>query len=156
MILGSLILEQVIICDVKFLHDLRLLDTPIHVSLPNGQKVQVTQYGTLKLNDWIELHHVLLVPHFKYNLLSVKQLARQLHCDVVFSETLCTLQDPSLKRPVVVGKEAFGLYLLEKNQVKGVLTLLLCVMIHLFWVNLSILLVIKALGASVLIFGIEG
>ena len=106
--------------DANFLHDLRLLDTPIHVSLPNGQKVQVSQYGTLKLNDWIELHHVLLVPHFKYNLLSVKQLAKQLHCDVIFSETLCTLQGPSLKRPVVVGKEAFGLYLLEKNQVKGV------------------------------------
>jgi len=71
--------------DAKFLHDLRLFDTPISVSLPNDQKVQVTQYGTLKLNSWIVLPHVLLVPHFRYNLLLVKQLARQLHCDVVFS-----------------------------------------------------------------------
>jgi len=106
--------------DARFLHDLRLLDTPIYVSLLNGQKVQVTHYGTLQLNSRIQLQHVLLVPHFKYNLLSVKQLARQLHCDVVFSETLCTLQGPSLKRPVVVGKEAFGLYLLEQSKMKGV------------------------------------
>ena len=32
----------------------------------------------------------------------------------------CTLQGLSLKRPVVVGKEAFGLYLLDKSLVKEV------------------------------------
>jgi len=106
--------------DAKFLHDLRLLNTPITVSLPNGQRVQVTHCGTLRLNSWIELQHVLLVPHFKYNLLSVKQLVRELDCDVIFSKELCSLQGSSLKRPVVVGKETFGLYLLEKNLVKEV------------------------------------
>jgi len=50
----------------------------------------------------------------------VKQLTRKLHCDVVFSKELCTLEGPSLKRPVVVGKEAFRLYLLDRNLVKEV------------------------------------
>ena len=106
--------------DASFLHDLRPLDSPITVSLPNGQKVQVSHCDTLKLNSWIELRNVLLVPQFKYNLLSVKQLARQLNCYVIFSEETCSLQGLSLRRPVVVGKEAFGLYLLDRTWVKEV------------------------------------
>ena len=106
--------------DAKFLHNLKSLDTPIAVSLPNGQRVQVSHYGTLKLNEQIELQSVLLVPYFKYNLLSVKKLTNQLHCDVIFLEAFCSLQGPSLKRPVVVGKEACGLYLLDKTLVKEV------------------------------------
>ena len=39
--------------DARSLHGLRSLDTPIIVSLPNGQQVQVSDCGTLKLNNWI-------------------------------------------------------------------------------------------------------
>ena len=95
--------------DVKALHDLKYLEHPISVSLPTGHKVQVTQYGKLRLNDWIDLQHVLLISNFRYNLLSVKQLTAQLHCDMVFLESLCTLQDPSLKRPMAIGREFLGL-----------------------------------------------
>ena len=66
--------------DVSGLHDLKLLDIPVLVSLPDGTKVEVTHSGKLRLHDDLELHHVLLVPHFKYNLLSVRRLANQLHC----------------------------------------------------------------------------
>jgi len=48
--------------DASFLHGLRPLDTLITVSLPNGQRVQVSHCGTLKLNSWIEIENVLLVP----------------------------------------------------------------------------------------------
>jgi len=70
------------------------------------------------------LHHVLLIPHFKYNLSSVKRLASQLHCEVVFTENLCLLQGPSLKRSVVIGRESFGLYILDKSLMKDVKALL--------------------------------
>jgi len=80
---------------VDGLHDIRLLENPILVSLPNGFKVQVTYHGNLKINDHIILDHALVVPHFKFNLLSVKRLAAQLHCQVIFTETLCTLQGSS-------------------------------------------------------------
>lgn len=69
----------------------------------------------MRLSDWLELHNVLLVPHFKYNVLSIERLASQLHCEVTFSEDLCALHGPSLKRPLVVGKEAFGLYPVDKK-----------------------------------------
>jgi len=106
--------------DSKTLHDLCLLAKPILVSLPNGYKVQVTHNGKLKLNDYIELDHVLLVPHFTYTLLSVKRLTSQLHCTVVFSEDLCTLRGSSLKRPLDIGRETLGLYILDKSLLKGV------------------------------------
>ena len=70
--------------DANILHDLKMLETPISISFCNDHKVQVTHNGKLRLNNWIELHHVLLIPYFKYNLLSVKQLTRQLQCDVIF------------------------------------------------------------------------
>jgi len=70
--------------DNKALRDLCLLEKPVSVSLPNGYKVQVTHYGKLRLNDYIELNHDLLVPYFKYNLLLVKKLTSQLHYEVVF------------------------------------------------------------------------
>ena len=62
--------------DANILHDLKMLETPISISFCNDHKVQVTHSGKLRLNNWIELHHVLLIPYFKYNLLSVKQLTR--------------------------------------------------------------------------------
>ena len=34
--------------DIRALHDLRLLDSPVLVSLPNGEKVQVTHFEKLK------------------------------------------------------------------------------------------------------------
>jgi len=42
--------------DANILHDLKMFETPISVSLPNGHKVQVSHSGKLRLNNWIELH----------------------------------------------------------------------------------------------------
>jgi len=81
------------------LHDIRLLNNPILVSLPNGYKVQVTHHGNLKINDHIVFYHVMVVPHFKFNLLSVKRLATQLYCQVIFTEDLCTLTRPFSEEP---------------------------------------------------------
>lgn len=47
--------------DVEALYDLRLLESPVSVSLPNGHKVQVTQCGKLRINDQLALNHVLVV-----------------------------------------------------------------------------------------------
>jgi len=98
---GSWILESGASDHMSFnidaLHDLSLHESPIFVSLPNGYKVRVTHSGKLKNNDNLVLQHVLLVPHFKYNLLFIKRLATQLQCQVVFTENLCILRGPSLK-----------------------------------------------------------
>ena len=108
------------IFDPSTLHDLKLLKSPVLVFLPNGRRVQVTHHGKLKIGDRLELNHVLLVPRFKYNLLSMKKFVAQLQCQVVFTESLHALQGPSLRRLVGIGKEACSLYILDKDLVKGI------------------------------------
>jgi len=98
----------------------RLLEIPLLVSLLNAYKVQVTHSGRLKINDNLVLQHVILVSHLKYNLLSVKKPATQLQCQLVFREDLCILQGPSLTSPLAIGREAYGLYILDKVLVKEV------------------------------------
>ena len=51
------------------------------------------------------------MPEFQYSLLSASKLAKQLSIDVVFSPTMCYLQDHLKNKPQVLGKEKGGLYL---------------------------------------------
>jgi len=103
------------VSDRSLLSNLKLLDTPILITLPNGNKLKVTQYGDLKIGHSLTLHNTLFVPYFHFNLLSVKRLSEQFKCEVVFSEHGCFLQGPSLKRPLEVGKVAQGLYILDED-----------------------------------------
>ena len=48
----------------------------------------------------------------------MKRLSEQFKCEVVFLENGCFLQGPSLKRPLVIGKTAQGLYILDEQLAK--------------------------------------
>jgi len=104
--------------DNNLLHNIRSLEVPILMTLPNGNKVKVSQFGDLKIRSNLVLKHALLVPFFRFNLLSVKRLSEQLKCEVVFSENSCVLQGPYLKRPVEIGKSTQGLYILDEEIAK--------------------------------------
>ncbi|XP_019266226.1 PREDICTED: uncharacterized protein LOC109243706 [Nicotiana attenuata] len=80
------------------------------VSLPNGYKVRVTNIGSLTLSPDLTLHNVLYVPSFQHNLISVYKLVEKPGDIVQFTNTACTLQGPSLKKPVVLGRPDNGLY----------------------------------------------
>ena len=58
----------------NILHDLTPLVHPIMVNLLNGARVKVTHMGKLKISSGLVLNNVLLVPYFKFNLLSIKKL----------------------------------------------------------------------------------
>ena len=88
------------------------------VNLPNGTQVKVTHKGKLRIAKDLVLNDVLLVSHFKFNLLSIKRLCEQLHSTVQFTETLCLLQAPSQKRPLAIGKDHKGLYILDRKAVE--------------------------------------
>jgi len=77
------------------LHDLSLLSCPILVNFPSRTQVKVTHKGRLRIAKDLVLNDVLLVPNFKFNLLSIKRLHKQLHSTVQFTCTLCILQAPS-------------------------------------------------------------
>jgi len=86
--------------------------------LPNGNKVKVAHQGKLPISPNLVLDRVLFVPHFKFNLLSVKRLCQQLNCTVQFTECKCTVQRPSLRRPLDLGRNQLGLYVLDKADVQ--------------------------------------
>lgn len=106
--------------ELTSLHELTLLRSPILVNLPNGTQVKVTHKGKLRIGKGIVLNNVLLVPNFKFNLLSIKRLCEQLGCTVEFMERLCMLQAPSLRRPLAIGKDFIGLYILDRDNIQDV------------------------------------
>jgi len=73
------------------LHDLVLIKNSILVNLPNGAQVRVTHKGKLRIAKKLVLNDVLLVPNFKFSLLSIKKLCKPLHCRVAFIKILCIL-----------------------------------------------------------------
>lgn len=77
------------------------------VHLPNGQTTLVTHSGR-----YGELDNVLVVFEFKYDLLLVSQLTRQLQCSVCSNPEFCIFQDLSNREVKGTGKEIGGLYYL--------------------------------------------
>ncbi|XP_075101910.1 uncharacterized protein LOC142177334 [Nicotiana tabacum] len=85
------------------------------IHLPNGHVTSVTHVGSVSLfND--ELTNVLYVPLFKYNLLSISKLTKQLQCCVGFYPDFCIFQDLCTSKVKGIGKEKDGLYLLQPTK----------------------------------------
>ncbi|KAL2905887.1 Retrovirus-related Pol polyprotein from transposon RE2 [Bienertia sinuspersici] len=59
------------------------------ISIPDGRKVDILHEGTVLLNDNITRKRVFHVPDFHFNLISVHQLCKDMHCEVVFSSNTC-------------------------------------------------------------------
>ncbi|XP_070054796.1 uncharacterized protein [Nicotiana tomentosiformis] len=95
------------------LFNVQPLIKPFLVTLPNGYKAKVVSTGSLYLRYDIILLHILLVPSFHFNLISVHQIICQLDCSALFTKIICSLQGPSLKRPLKIGKVTGRLYYLH-------------------------------------------
>ena len=70
------------------LHDLCHLQQPILVNLPNGSQVRLTKHGKLRISKDLVLNHVLHLPIFKFNLLSIRRLCKQLKWSVEFTKVV--------------------------------------------------------------------
>ena len=57
------------------------------VALPNGETALVTHIGSICLFENLVLTNVLCVPSFSFNLLSVSQLTKKMHCCLIFLST---------------------------------------------------------------------
>lgn len=80
--------------------------------------MKVTEIGNVILSPKIILYKVLLIPSFKYNLISISSLTSHLKCVVLCFDIACLLQAPSLKRPLKIGNVHDGLYLLLSGCLK--------------------------------------
>lgn len=73
----------------------------------------VTQAGTVKFNESFKLEHVLYVPTFHYNLLSVPRWTNATGGHVSFTTVSCTFQAQNSLQSLATGKLQGGLYHLE-------------------------------------------
>jgi len=88
------------------------------VTLPNGDLVQVTHIGTIKISDCLVLTNVLCVPSFSFNLISASKLIKYLTCCLIFIANHCFIQNLVNWKTIGVGEERGGLfYLLQTPKV---------------------------------------
>ncbi|GJW14331.1 hypothetical protein Tco_0018464 [Tanacetum coccineum] len=78
----------------------------------NGTKAKIVEIRDLKLNDYVTLFNILVIPEYTMNLLFVHRLAKYSKFFVGSDENKCYIQD--LKRNMIVGTGDVngGLYLL--------------------------------------------
>ncbi|KAL2895584.1 Retrovirus-related Pol polyprotein from transposon RE2 [Bienertia sinuspersici] len=92
------------ICDENQLSSVVKPKRNSKINLPDGKSVGITYVGTLTLENQLELKHVLCVPEFKHNLLSVKRLTKDNNCKVVFGANVCLIQDLATQSIKGIGK----------------------------------------------------
>ncbi|OIT34547.1 hypothetical protein A4A49_64047, partial [Nicotiana attenuata] len=82
------------------------------VQVPTGGRVEITNIGDAVILGSYKLENVLHVPDFKFNLLSVSKITKQLCCVALFFPDFCVFQGLFNGKVLGIGKEKEGLYIL--------------------------------------------
>jgi hypothetical protein len=80
---------------------------PIPVKIPNGSMAQADIIGEIVITNLLTITNVLYLPHFKYNLLSVSRITKDLNC--TFADNVCIIQNAQQKM-IGSGRLINGLY----------------------------------------------
>lgn len=80
------------------------------VKLPNGDSAQVIHIGMMKLSDTLTLTDVLVVPYFKFNLISASNLIIKHKCFLEFLHHYCFILNLLTWKTIGIGKLEGGLY----------------------------------------------
>jgi len=75
-----------------------------HINLPNENTTSITVVGAIRLAHDLVLNDTLIVPEFKFNLLSVSELIRDNNCVAVFYPQVCLIEDYATKTLRAVGR----------------------------------------------------
>ncbi|XP_070014782.1 uncharacterized protein [Nicotiana sylvestris] len=87
----------------------------IGVQVPTGNKCQITHTGNVSILDNQVLKDVLHVLDFKFNLLSVPKLTKELCCIAMFFPDFYIPEGLYNGKVMGIGKESCGLYLLQRR-----------------------------------------
>ncbi|XP_075092025.1 uncharacterized protein LOC107784790 [Nicotiana tabacum] len=95
-------------------YDEILEDARSKVHLPTGEQVSITHVGCSFFKNK-KVQNILHIPEFKYNLLSVSKLIKDLRCLAAFYPDFCVFQELSSRKALGIGKEELGLYILKED-----------------------------------------
>ncbi|GJT05540.1 cysteine-rich receptor-like protein kinase 8 [Tanacetum coccineum] len=90
--------------------DLYQLKIKPQIKMPNGDSSVISHVGKVKLSNGTILKDVLVVPSFKFSLLSVPKLTQDSQCVVLFYPTFCVVQDLTTRKVTGLGRLKEGLY----------------------------------------------
>ncbi|KAK9668158.1 hypothetical protein RND81_13G038200 [Saponaria officinalis] len=79
--------------------------------------VLINTLGPVMLTPDICLRDVMFVPSFKFNLLSISKLAKQLQTTIFFTPEICSLQVSSMRKPIILGKSHKNLYVFQQGPI---------------------------------------
>ncbi|OIT40346.1 hypothetical protein A4A49_52115 [Nicotiana attenuata] len=85
------------------------------VQVPTGGRYHVAHTGNVKILEELTLKDVLHVPDFKFNLMLVSKLTKELSCCAALFPHFYVFQGLYSGKVLEVGKEHNGLYLLKKE-----------------------------------------
>ncbi|XP_075074835.1 uncharacterized protein LOC142162386 [Nicotiana tabacum] len=105
---------------LDLMSDVRRVDDKAQdqVTLPNGVSTKKSHIGSSYLSVVDKLQNVLHIPDFKFNLMSVSKLTRDLRYTATFLPELCVFQELYNGRVNEIGKEDKGLYVLKGKGVR--------------------------------------
>jgi hypothetical protein len=86
---------------------------PITIKLPNGSVISTCYAGSIVFDNQFFLTDVLYIPDFSFNLISVPKLTTTLHCQLLFDNSTCLIQDVSSKKMIGAADLSHGLYTLK-------------------------------------------
>lgn len=87
--------------------------TGLPVKIPNGESIPVKGVGETCLENGIKIKHVLNIPDFKCNLISVSRLTKDLGCTLTFFRDFCVKQDSASRNSIGIWTCKDGLYYME-------------------------------------------
>ncbi|CAN1293246.1 Retrovirus-related Pol polyprotein from transposon TNT 1-94 [Linum perenne] len=86
------------------------------VRLPDGGFVPVTHVGIVHFECGLILNHVLVIPSFKFNLMSISRLVEHGLYTSIFSSTSCVFQDIKNSRKIGTADLCNGLYWFRQSE----------------------------------------
>ncbi|KAF3666405.1 putative LRR receptor-like serine/threonine-protein kinase-like [Capsicum annuum] len=101
-----------------YLKNERLVGKIGKLQLPTGESASVSYIGDFQLNTEDKISDVLCVPTFKFNLLSVNKLTKELNCCVTFFPTCCIFQYLLCGKVKGIGDVEDDLYVLNWKKQK--------------------------------------
>ncbi|KAL0303022.1 UNVERIFIED_CONTAM: Retrovirus-related Pol polyprotein from transposon RE2 [Sesamum radiatum] len=104
-----------ICANVAFFQSFTKTSQPRFIHLPDGTKKVVHYTGVVKLTETLILDHVLFIPEFSVNLLSVSQLCHLKPYTLQFTQGGCILQDLESKESLVCGVLLKKLYVFQHS-----------------------------------------
>ncbi|XP_058783863.1 uncharacterized protein LOC131658603 [Vicia villosa] len=89
---------------------------PVHISLPDGSQLTASISGSVELSPSLILHHVLYMPSFNVNLISIAKLVGSNNYHVHFNSSSCQILQNHSKEIIGIASLQRGLYVLDSSK----------------------------------------